>query len=223
MEKIVHKGIYAQVRQSRRAAHGGHIAGKDTEIESSYNFFGAQFKSIKVCHHQFFVAFGGGFHQHFTELFCSCFKCCGNRDLFFIFAVELLCGHGSKINISYIISFFHNGKLDRYAGNAEFLAQCIHCFVKVCIFAVHLVDDNHVRHFRLFAELHHFFGAYNRTGNSAADYQSGIRKCHCFINFAVKIKKAGSVDEVYFCAFPFKRSNSAAYRNMPLLFFRIIV
>lgn len=223
VNKVVHEGVNAGVEQCGNAANGSYGTFCNTEVETANDLFLAEFHCVKISHHELFIAFCGCFHKSFAQFFGTACERSGNVDFLFALAVESLCGHGGQVNVTDICAFFDNGELNGNAGNAELVVQAFDCLVKVCVFAIHLVDDDHAGHICLFAHAHCFFGADNGTGNCAANDNCGIGKSHCFVYFAIEIKETGSVNKVYFGSVPLKGSNSCADGNVSFGFFGIIV
>ena len=95
--------------------------------------------------------------------------------------------------------------------------------IEVCIFTIHLVDDDHAGHLSLFAHAHSLFGADNGTGYCTANDDRGICKLHCFVNFAIEIKEAGRIDEVDLRTVPLKGCNCGADGDVPLDLLGVIV
>ena len=101
--------------------------------------------------------------------------------------------------------------------------ESFNSLIKVGILTIHLVDDDHTGHLCLFAHGHSLFGADNGTGNGGANDNCGIGESHCFIDFAIEIEEAGSVDDIDFGTVPLKGSDCGADRDVPLGLLGVIV
>ena len=122
-----------------------------------------------------------------------------------------------------VVTVLENRQLDRYDVDAELLVDCLHCFFKACIVAVHLIDDHHACLVLFFAHGKRLFRADCRTGNCADHDQCRVAKRHRSRDFAVEVEEARSVDQIDLGVLPFQRSKRHVDGNGTLDFFGIEV
>ncbi len=205
MHDVVQKRRHADVLRGGDARNRRNTAALHACGEALEHLFARQFKRFEVFFHELVVRLRGGFSQLFGEGFRFVLKLGGYFDVLLAFSIEKLRGHVDDIDIAFERAALDDGQLNRNHADAEFLVDLAHDLFKVCVVAVELVDDDHTRLVRLLAHRHGLFRADDRAGDRAYDDQRAVGQRHRRGDLAVKVKKAGCVDDIDLGVLPFER------------------
>ena len=220
----VHQKLNAIAQCCGTAHNGCNAVVCDTNLQTVIDFLFGQFLIIEEFFHQLFTGFCRYLNQHGAQnlnliLFIL------RHFAFFQLAVYLLSGISlNQIDkADEVAVFIIKGNLQGGNGFAEVFTQISQCFFKVCIFIIHLVNENDTGQVHFFAVFPCLFRTDLYAGFCGNHNQPCIRYVHCQLYLGCKVKVTGSIQEVNLCILPFNGNYRCIDRNLTANFFCFIV
>ena len=217
--------FFERAHKERNAAKSKCIAAIDrsdgmfgkTFFKAADAFFLGESFAAEIFLHQIFIGFGDGFGKSIFQIIDAGIV----RDVGFdgfAFSVELIGFFGKHIDIN-----FADRNDDRADGATEFFFQLIKSFIEIGVFLIHFGNEESTGFMAFFCQFPCFFGTDQNTGFCGKSNNDRVSGTDTFIKSTGKVEKSGSIHDVDFDTFIFKRCGSGRYGDLTANFFRVVV
>ena len=187
------------------ADHGHDGAVQYALAQAGHDLVLGQLLALEVLHHQLVVGAGGRFDQGFVALFYLSLD--GGGD---VHGLQVLALAHERLLLQQAgnageLATLDDGHLDGSQMAAVLLGQGVQNLVEVCVFLIHLGDDDHPGGVGLVADGPGLFRAHVQAGNRANDDQGAFAHIQRPHLLAGEIEVAGNIHQVHLAVLPLQR------------------
>ena len=198
-DRIQH-GLHTLVLEGRTAQYGNNLIGQGTRANALLDLFLGQLDPFEVLFHQLVGGLGRSFDHVLAHLVTFVDHVCGH--------VRVLEGHAlivfapedglvlDQVDNALEVFLGTDSHLQRHRVGAQTLLQLLDHHVEIRAGAVHLVDENHARHFVLVGLAPDGLGLRLHTGGAAQHHHRTIQHTQGTLYLNGEVHVPGGVDDI---------------------------